>query len=87
MVIDGRAIAKTFWGEAWCDNLERYRTDYVDRLHLATAHNDYALLLAEGGLLVGLPILVTLAAFIREIRRRFREAQDDTMTYCSAPAR
>jgi uncharacterized Zn finger protein len=25
------AIAKTFWGEAWCDNLERY-SDYANRL-------------------------------------------------------
>jgi uncharacterized Zn finger protein len=27
----GRAIAKTFWGKAWCDNLERY-SDYANRL-------------------------------------------------------
>ena len=26
-----RAIAKTFWGKAWCDNLERY-SDYANRL-------------------------------------------------------
>src|ERR1700694_3136667 len=25
------AIAKTFWGKAWCDNLERY-SDYASRL-------------------------------------------------------
>jgi uncharacterized Zn finger protein len=31
VVIDGRKIAKTFWGEAWCDNLERY-SDYANRL-------------------------------------------------------
>ena len=31
VVIDGRAIAKTFWGKAWCDNLERYG-DYANRL-------------------------------------------------------
>ncbi len=29
--IDGRAIAKTFWGKAWCENLERY-SDYENRL-------------------------------------------------------
>src|ERR1700681_5011217 len=23
--IEGRQIAKTFWGKAWCDNLESYR--------------------------------------------------------------
>jgi uncharacterized Zn finger protein len=29
--IEGRQIARTFWGKAWCDNLERYR-DYENRL-------------------------------------------------------
>ena len=29
--IGGRAIATTFWGKAWCDNLESYR-DYENRL-------------------------------------------------------
>src|SRR5258708_915683 len=29
--IDGRTIARTFWGEAWCDNLERY-SDFANRL-------------------------------------------------------
>ena len=29
--IDGRAIATTFWGKAWCDNLERY-SDYSNRM-------------------------------------------------------
>ncbi len=31
VIIDGRVIAKTFWGKAWCDNLERY-SDYSNRL-------------------------------------------------------
>ena len=29
--IEGRTIAKTFWGKAWCENLERY-SDYANRL-------------------------------------------------------
>lgn len=29
--IDGRRIATTFWGTAWCDNLERY-SDFENRL-------------------------------------------------------
>lgn len=29
--IEGRKIAKSFWGEAWCDNLERY-SDFSNRL-------------------------------------------------------
>src|SRR5262249_14009650 len=31
IVIDGRKIATTFWGKAWCDNLEGY-SDYANRL-------------------------------------------------------
>ena len=29
--VEGRAIAKTFWGQAWCENLERY-SYYANRL-------------------------------------------------------
>src|SRR5436190_22350145 len=29
--IEGRQIARTFWGRAWCNNLESYR-DYENRL-------------------------------------------------------
>lgn len=31
VIIDGRKIAKSWWGEAWCKNLERY-ADYGNRL-------------------------------------------------------
>src|SRR5216683_1390208 len=31
VIIEGRAIVKTFWGKAWCENLERY-SDYASRL-------------------------------------------------------
>jgi uncharacterized Zn finger protein len=31
IVIDGRTIARTFWGKAWCENLESY-SDYANRL-------------------------------------------------------
>ena len=31
VTIDGSKIARTFWGEAWCDNLERY-SDFANRL-------------------------------------------------------
>jgi len=31
VVIAGRTIASTFWGKAWCDNLERY-SDFSNRL-------------------------------------------------------
>src|ERR671918_2995356 len=31
VVIEGRTIATSFWGKAWCDNLERYM-DFANRL-------------------------------------------------------
>jgi len=31
VVVEGRTIVKTFWGKAWCENLERY-SDYANRL-------------------------------------------------------
>ncbi len=31
VVIEGKTIARTFWGKSWCDNLERY-SDYANRL-------------------------------------------------------
>ncbi len=31
ITIDGRTIARSFWGKAWCENLESYR-DYENRL-------------------------------------------------------
>jgi len=31
VVIEGRTIAKSFWGKAWCDNLESY-SDFANRL-------------------------------------------------------
>src|SRR5208282_6128785 len=31
VVVEGRTIGKTFWGKAWCENLERY-SDYANRL-------------------------------------------------------
>jgi uncharacterized Zn finger protein len=31
VVINGRTIVKTFWGKAWCENLERY-SDFANRL-------------------------------------------------------
>ena len=31
ITVQGRKIARTFWGEAWCDHLERF-SDYANRL-------------------------------------------------------
>ena len=31
VIVEGRKIARSFWGKAWCDNLERY-SDFANRL-------------------------------------------------------
>jgi len=49
--------------------------------HYVQAHNDYLQLAAEGGLLVGVPIVVAIVLFARDVRCRFRERADDTTTY------
>lgn len=53
-----------------------YQTGRPD-VHVVEAHNDYLQLAAEGGLLLGLPVLLAVAVFVREVRLRFREAADD----------
>jgi O-antigen ligase len=50
-------------------------------VHYAEAHNDYVQLLSEGGLLVAIPALVLLVLFVREVRRRFRDDTNDSITY------
>jgi len=37
VVVEGRQIANTFWGKAWCDNLENY-SDYENRLPRGRAY-------------------------------------------------
>lgn len=37
VVIEGRLIAKTFWGKAWCTNIESYH-DYANRLPRARSY-------------------------------------------------
>jgi len=37
VVVEGRKIARSFWGKAWCDNLERY-SDFVNRLPRGRAY-------------------------------------------------
>jgi len=50
-------------------------------IHFEQAHNDYLQLLAEGGILLGAAVVATLAIFVSEIRRRFREAPHEGTTY------
>jgi O-antigen ligase len=50
-----------------------YQTSVPD-FHLREAHNDYLQLAAEGGLVLGLPILCAIAVLARDIRRRFSDS-------------
>jgi O-antigen ligase len=60
----------------------RYQTYYTEnRSRFIEAHNDYLQIAAEGGLLLGVPILILLGVVINQVRRRFREGADDTRTY------
>ena len=51
------------------------------QLHFAEAHNDFLQIVAEGGLLVAVPVAGTILLFVREVWRRFRAHADDPMTY------
>lgn len=57
-----------------------YQTAHLEE-HFAQAHNDYLQVAAEGGLLLAVPVFAALGLLIREIRRRFAEQRDDTVTY------
>ena len=57
-----------------------YQSDGVEE-RWVEAHNDYLQLAAEGGLLLGLPFVITIFFFVREVRRRVRERADDSETY------
>jgi uncharacterized Zn finger protein len=37
VTVEGRMIARTFWGKSWCENLERY-SDYASRLPRGRAY-------------------------------------------------
>ena len=49
--------------------------------HLAQAHNDYLQLLAEGGVLVGIPAAFAAVVLVRLIRGRFREVARGSTDY------
>jgi O-antigen ligase len=62
-----------------------YQTGPRDQIFFQ-AHNDYLQLAAEGGLLVGIPVAITLAGLLRIIARRFREAEDSMTRWIRAGA-
>jgi O-antigen ligase len=45
------------------------------------AHNDYLELAADGGVLVGVPVLLAGFMFLREVWRRFRQGLDDPLSF------
>jgi O-antigen ligase len=57
-----------------------YNTAHTE-LHFQEAHNDYVQLAAEGGLLLGIPALVAIAACVRGVRRRLTDDRPDPMRY------
>lgn len=78
-------IANTFWLTGTGFNtygvaMLRYQT-VKDGYRYIEAHNDYLQLMAEGGLLVGIPAIILAITLIATIYRRFREGADDTRTY------
>ncbi len=52
-----------------------------DAGRFAHAHNDYLQLAAEGGFLVGLPLILAAGFFLRDVARRFKSGEDDETTY------
>jgi O-antigen ligase len=50
-----------------------YQTNLLT-IHLREAHNEYLQLAGEGGLLVGIPVVVLIVVFVREVGSRFRES-------------
>jgi putative inorganic carbon (HCO3(-)) transporter len=72
---DSLRIVKDFWPAGTGLNTFGTATLFyqasVPGKHLREAHNDYLQLAAEGGLLVGVPVLISVIAFLRAVRRRF----------------
>ncbi len=45
--------------------------------HAFQAHNDYLQIAVEGGLLVGIPVLIVIGFFVRAAARRLKQPQDE----------
>lgn len=58
----------------------RYRAGLAGP-HFQEAHNDYLQLLAEGGLLLGIPAVFATLAAVRVLRRRLRDDSNQPLTY------
>lgn len=87
---DAWSVAKKFplggtgintYGTAMLLYQERYTTR-----HFSAAHNDYLQIAAEGGFLVGIPILLALIMLGAEIRRRLKEDKGSSYYWIRAGA-
>lgn len=58
-----------------------YQKHYLEDAHMNEAHNDYLQIAAEGGLMVGVPVMVLLGVFVREVAARFRRERGGQATY------
>jgi O-antigen ligase len=69
---DALRVARDFWltgtGLNTYGITMLYYQTAMPGLHVREAHNEYLQLAAEGGLLIGIPILVTIAMFVRRVR-------------------
>jgi uncharacterized Zn finger protein len=69
VIIDGRKIAKTWWGEAWCKNLESY-ADFRNRIGRGSAYvrNGFVIdLKIEEGLVIGRVVGTSLYTIMIQI--------------------
>lgn len=57
-----------------------YQTGNRD-VHFQEAHNDYLQLAAEGGVLLGLPIVAVIVLFVAAVRKRMRDDIDRTTAW------
>jgi O-antigen ligase len=60
------------------DTLATYYQRHDLKSRFGEAHNDYLQLAAEGGLLVGLPIVICLLLFVREMWRQMKDEPGST---------
>ena len=82
---DGLSVVRAFpWTgtglNTYSDAMLFYQVRNRD-FHLAQAHNDYLQLLAEGGMLVTVPIVVTVVLLALAVRRNLREAGSEARGY------
>jgi O-antigen ligase len=82
---DGWQVVRDFpivgtGSNTYSDAMVLYQNSNRD-YHLAQAHNDYLQLLVEGGVLVAVPVAITVVLLVIAIRRSLNEARGDSYDY------